>query len=313
MKSIALVSGADANYYPLLREWIHSVRRFPESAGMDICIIDGGLSPEQREELKPLVAHIVAPDWPKGVPLHKVKGLDYLKPCVCRPFIPQMFAGYDTYLWMDSDTWVQDWSRVDMFLKAVAEKPDRIALTTTADRSYPRPIRVSWIGRWPYKIRSFYNTNIVRAFGHATAKKLRLQYVLSVGCFALKASAPHWAHWQRLVVEATIKGKIFPAEQLALGVSVYLEGCKAELLPVYAHWFCELKPMWDEARQLFVEPYMPHEPIGVLHLSGIDAMRADRKVVEPFQTRAGKTIDLNLRYPHFDGGKIHTASPKRRI
>src|SRR5689334_11886113 len=89
---VALVSGSDANYYPLLREWVHSVQRFPESKTTDICIIDAGLKPEQIAELKALgVVHIVNPDWPEGVPQDKVKGKEYLKACVCRPFIPVMF------------------------------------------------------------------------------------------------------------------------------------------------------------------------------------------------------------------------------
>ncbi len=36
MSKITFVSGCDANYYPLLREWIHSVRRHPESKSIDI-------------------------------------------------------------------------------------------------------------------------------------------------------------------------------------------------------------------------------------------------------------------------------------
>ena len=46
----ALVSGCDANYYPLLREWLHSVQRFAESKALDICVLDAGLTAAQAKE-----------------------------------------------------------------------------------------------------------------------------------------------------------------------------------------------------------------------------------------------------------------------
>lgn len=311
MPRVALVSGADANYYPLLREWIHSVRRFPESANHDICILDAGLTDAQIVELSPLVTSIVRPDWPPGLPPSKTKGQEYLKACVCRPFIPQMFPGYEVYMWMDSDTWVQDWSAVEMFLRCAAERPDRIVLTSNADRAYARQVRIKWLGPWPYKIGSFYYSNGKKAFGGSVARKLLPEYVLSAGCFAIAASAPHWARWQQLVSIAATNGKIFPAEQLSLGHLVYLDGFKAELLPAYTHWLCVRPPLWDAQRQLFVEPFFPHQPLGVLHLSGVDAMRADRTVTATFQTTDGQSIRLNFRYPHFDAGPLTVTVPVR--
>ncbi|MCF8710085.1 hypothetical protein L3X40_19730, partial [Rhizorhapis sp. SPR117] len=46
-----IVTGCDANYYPLLQELIASIRQFPESNAVDICVIDAGLSREQVEAL----------------------------------------------------------------------------------------------------------------------------------------------------------------------------------------------------------------------------------------------------------------------
>lgn len=310
MTRIALVSGSDANYYPLLREWIHSVQRFPESKDIDICIIDAGLSAEQKAELKTLVKHVVNPPWPERIPEEKVRGKEYLKACVCRPFIPKMFPGYDVYMWMDSDTWVQNWKSVDVFLKGALEKKDSIILTSTADRHYQRQIRVNWLWRWPYRVASFYFSNGRRAFGFKTAKELLSQYVLLAGCFAMSAGAPHWKRWQELVEEAAVRGRVFPAEQLSLGVLVYIEKFKAEILPAYTHWVLGTPPMWDSALRQFVEPFIPHEPIGVLHLSGVDEMRSDRGKKVPYATRDGAVTELNCRYPHFDGGKV--SLPERK-
>ncbi|MFA5040471.1 MAG: glycosyl transferase family 8 [Bdellovibrionales bacterium] len=311
MPSIALVSGADSNYFPLLREWISSVRRCKESEGLDICVIDAGLTAEQISALKPEVKSIVSPEWPVGIPASKTKDMDRLKACVCRPFIREIFPGYDTYMWMDADTWVQDWAGAQMFLDAANLKKDRIAITNGADRAYPKSFRVKWLWRWPYRIANFYFSNGKAAYGFSVAKKLCTEYVMNAGCFALSAKAPHWDRWQKNIVAAAAKGKLFTAEQLSLGVTVYLDGCKAEMLPSYTHWICENAPFWDRQKGAFVEPFMPHMTLGVLHLVGVDALRASRKAEGKFQTTDGAFVALPLRYPHFDGGDLTTAKPKR--
>lgn len=305
-QKVALVSGADANYFPLLLEWLHSIRRFPASAAVDICILDTGLTPEQVKRLHGLgIKEIARPDWPAKVPPRKVRGKDYLKSCVCRPFIPKIFPGYDVYMWMDSDTWVQNWEAVDMFIAGALKNPDKIVITSTgADRHAQRSVRIKWLWRWPYRVASFYFGNGRRAFGFNAAKKLASQYVLSAGCFALSGQARHWRRWQELVRHAMVKGDIFPAEQLSLGVLVHIEGFRAELLPAYTHWICETRPMWNTAQQQFVEPFMPHERLGILHLSGVDAMRGDRAATTAYETETGDTVQMNCRYPFFDGGPV---------
>ena len=42
MKDNIIVSLADSNYFELLNELIDSIKRFPESKGIAICILDAG-------------------------------------------------------------------------------------------------------------------------------------------------------------------------------------------------------------------------------------------------------------------------------
>ena len=48
MKKNVIVSLADANYFPLLDELVDSVKRFKESENVAICILDAGLTQEQK-------------------------------------------------------------------------------------------------------------------------------------------------------------------------------------------------------------------------------------------------------------------------
>ena len=84
---------------------------------------------------------------------------------------------------------------------------------------------------------------------------------------------------------------LFTAEQLTLGMMIHLEGLPIEILPAYLHWLCEFKPLWNPQKQVFVEPFLPHETIGILHLSGFDQMRVDRSDTTDFQTTDGGNDD----------------------
>lgn len=300
-EKITFVSGADSRYFPMLLEWVHSLRRFEQSRKMDICILDVGLKPEELEILTPLVTIIRQAAWPAKIPRHKIRGRDYFKACVNRPFLPDYFPGYDLYFWMDADTWVQDWKAVELFLEGGRRK--KLTVTGQSDRAYPKGMRVKWLHAWPWKVRGFYFTNARKAFGIKTAQKIFPYHVILAGAFCLHKDAPHWKKWQELLIKALDKGKVFTAEQLTLGIMTHLENYPVEILPAYLHWLCEFKPLWDEKRQIFVEPHLPHEKIGILHLSGYDKMRVDRSETTDFETLSGETMALSYRYPYFDGEK----------
>jgi len=304
---VALVSGSDANYYPLLREWVESIKHFPQSKDVDLCVIDAGLNDAQRKELAELSVKVFTPDWPCKLPERRIKGKEYLKSCVCRPFIPDMFPNYDAYVWMDSDTWVQNWKGLQYFIDGALQKPDTLIITNECNRHREIKIRMNWLWHFPLKVKNFYFSNARKPFGFKIAKELLVRDVMSAGCFAMNAKAPHWKRWQELVKIGMTKGKIFTAEQMTLGVLVYIEKFKAEILPSYSHWHCDVEFIYDEETKQFVEPFIPNEPIGIVHVSGVDDMRNDRKVKHKFKTKQGGTIELNVRYPHYNGGDLKTA------
>ena len=63
MKKNVIVSLADANYYPLLNELINSIKRFEKSRDIAICILDAGLSDQQKDELSSKVDEIKSAEW----------------------------------------------------------------------------------------------------------------------------------------------------------------------------------------------------------------------------------------------------------
>ena len=74
MKKNVIVSLADSNYFPLLNELIDSIKRFKESENIAICILDAGLTQEQKDKLSNKVDEIKSAEWDIEVPDFKVKG-----------------------------------------------------------------------------------------------------------------------------------------------------------------------------------------------------------------------------------------------
>src|ERR1019366_3197819 len=51
-----------------------------------------------------------------------------------RPYLPRHFPGYETYLWIDADAWVQDDAVLDLFI-ATARRGE-LAIVPEIDRGY---------------------------------------------------------------------------------------------------------------------------------------------------------------------------------
>ena len=99
-------------------------------------------------------------------------------------------------------------------------------------------------------------------------------------------------------------GNIFGSEGLAINMSVYINDLETEFLPLNCNWITSnLLPKYDEANNLFVEPYLPNYKIGIMHLAaGIwdnkKDMRIDSSVKIQIQTLENKTILKSLRFGH---------------
>ena len=134
MKKNVIVSLADANYFPLLKELVHSIKRFEQSKNLAICILDAGLTKEQKEDLLNEVDEIKSAEWDIKVPDYKIKDKEWLKSQVSRAFLPKYFPNYKKYLWIDCDAWVNDWSSVELYLKACDN--GKLGITQTIGPGY---------------------------------------------------------------------------------------------------------------------------------------------------------------------------------
>ena len=99
MKSRAIVTLADSNYFELLLELIDSIKKYKESENVSICVLDAGLKDQEIEIIKKKVYSIKKAKWDIEVPSHKVLGREWLKSQVSRAFIPNYFPEFEHYDW----------------------------------------------------------------------------------------------------------------------------------------------------------------------------------------------------------------------
>ena len=297
MKKNVIVAMSDSNYYELLIELIDSIKSFEESKDIAICILDAGLDKNQISQLEGKVDSIKKAEWDIVVSSFKVRGKEWLKSQVSRAFLPKYFPGYNKYLWIDADAWVNKWETIDLYFKA--SDKNRLAISTSADRAYGRVLRAEWLfGGWA-KIKSQnYKHAKSSGFSEDDARKVALMPHLNIGVFCLNENAPHWKIWQKNLKKALSSGKIFGSEQIAMNISVYVDNVDIDILPAYCNWTLIDKLKFDVKKQSFVEPYTPNHEIGIVHLAGKnnDDSRKNKNFLRNVETLDGEIIKKSARF-----------------
>jgi hypothetical protein len=303
MKKNVIVSLADSNYFELLNELVDSIKSFEKSKDTAICILDAGLSEEQKNELSKKVDEIKSAEWDIDVPAFKVKGKEWLKSQVSRAFLPKYFPSYEKFLWIDCDAWVNDWNSVELYFKACEN--GKLGITQTLGPGYKIMSKVNWLFGKVAIIKSQNFKHAIKSkIGINKARKLAFAPHINIGVFSLEKNSLGWASWQKNLEQTLKSGNIFGSEGLAINMSVYIDDLETEFLPLNCNWIASnLLPKFDEIKNTFVEPYLPNYKIGIMHLaagiwnSGKD-MRLHREVKINIKTIQQKILSKSLRFGH---------------
>ena len=299
MKKNVIISLADSNYFELLNELVDSISSFEERKNVAICILDAGLTEQQRNILSKKVDEIKSAEWDIEVSTFKVKGREWLKSQVSRAFLPKYFPNYEKYLWIDADAWVNSWETIELYFKG-CEK-NKLSIASSADRAYGRVLRAEWFFGSFARIKSQnYKHAKSSGFSEKIARQVALKPHLNIGVFALEANATHWNVWQKNLKQALKKGRIWGSEQIAMNITIYSDNLPVEILPAYCNWthtgFGGFK--FDKERNTLVEPYLPNHEIGIIHFAGKDndQIRNDKNFVSKIETLDGEIINKKLRF-----------------
>ena len=293
MNKNLIVSSADDKYSLLIEELFQSTLKLEN---YDFAILDCGLDQTNKEKYKSRGVDIKIPNWEFLLPNYKIRNRNYLKAQFSRFYLHEYFPGYENYFWLDSDTWINCPQTFEYYLKGVNEKG--FAICPQIDRSSPRLLNIKWLLNFPYKINSINYKNISKSISKEIGKKYAGHYTLNAGCFGYSKNYDGLSVIHKNLKEASKKGRIFGTDQVALALSVFEDKLDFEYLPSYCNWICEHSmPKFCESREVFVEPYVPHHNIALIHLAGLDNDRQNRNILHEIMTLSGNKIKKSLRYP----------------
>lgn len=293
--SVTIVTAGDAGYFGLLTDLLASLRRGLNERLYPLSILDVGLSGTQADSLRRDYGAVVRdPGWDISYP-RQAHVRDYLKAMTARPHLPKHFPGYDIYLWLDADCWVQDATVLDIFIRGAAAGD--LAIVPEIDRGY-------WTIHKRPKLWGQNQKAFAWAYGLREGYHYGRNVILNVGVFALRRDAPHWKLWSENYASALQRTRLSPwaykdnlscflIDQTSLNRAVFAQGAPVTLLPAYCNWFCgKGTPMFDADKGQVIEPHEPHRPLGIVHLAG----KGMKERVWPLKTLQGGTVETQLTY-----------------
>jgi hypothetical protein len=250
-RRILIVTAADEAYFPLLDGLLRSLGdcTFP------IACFDVGLQPTSRATIAQR-ARIADPVW--DLPVDESANGPARRASTARPFLPRYFPGFDIYLWIDADAWVQNRAALDT---CIAGAMDGAFAGATHNHPAYRPSAgiLSWRRR-----------RMTAYFGAAAADQFPWEHYFNSGVFALRGDAPHWDCWaDAYAMGLKNAGGALCCDQTALTYAIWKGRLAANPVPASCNWLCHLaRPAFDPVRRQFCAPIAPGEAIGVLHLAG---------------------------------------------
>ena len=263
MGKVIVVSGSDAAYFPLLKDWLTCIKSFSELTHCDIGILDIGLTADQVDWVKGQGAQVVVPDWEFNFPdRHRMPPV--LRAMAAKPVLPKYFPRHEIIVWLDADIWIQD-PRYALLYSVGAERFG-LAITSEMDRSYPTLYGET------HPVLLQHHSAYYQCYGRNVADFLIGYPIINSGAFGIHRDHPVWKNWARRLSETYTNAVLFHAEQAALNHAVYheLEATRPRFLPSLANWICALSlPIWSHEQRKLVEPALPHDPIGIIHLTSV--------------------------------------------
>ena len=182
-KKITIATASSAEYFHFVQGMILSVRDKPQSKDIDISLYDLGLTAEQLDWMKDYVNNIEKPQWEFG--LSDKDGLrEPFKAVLAKPLLPKYFPGYDIYMHLDADAWVQDWSAVETYVGGAQKAA--LVITPEIHRAYSANYGSS------LAFRDFIVELYAGTWGEDYVKKYSYYPILNAGVLAMPKESPVW-------------------------------------------------------------------------------------------------------------------------
>ncbi len=290
-----LITAADDGFLDFLDDLIATWAAGPLARTLPLAVLDVGLSQASRDRLAGLGIRTAAARWDVDFP-DRPRVPAHRRALIARPFLRDYFPGFQIYMWLDADLWLQDDRVLAYYLRAA--RRGKLPIVQETDRGY-------WTLYKRPKLWSQNHKAFAYNYGWRLGDRLGRNPILNAGAWALAADAPHWDAWARAMTAALTRKhwrrpdverfEFRGIDQTSLNYVVFHDKLPTTFLPAYCNWFCgKGTPMVDLAAGTLVEPHEPHEVLGLVHLAG----HAKDRVFE-MATVDGGRFDSVLTYRGF--------------
>ena len=294
-KDKIIVSSADSKYFELIKELFLSLKKNNIFNEYKFAILNTGLNKNEYNYFRDNNVEVQEAKWNVDVPKYKILGREHLKTQVARAFLPDYFPNNKVYIWLDADLWLNDLQSFLLYEKGALS--NCLTITPQSDRAYFNNANVEWFLNFPIKVKTINFKNIGKSISKKLAKKYAFYSTLNAGAFAISSKKEIWDCLQKNVKLAAKKGRIFGTDQVALALTVYEDKVPTQFLPAYCNWMCEFHlPRYNTKTSRFVEPYLPYHPLALVHLAGLDEIRANKNFLVDIKTTEKEVLKKSLRF-----------------
>ncbi|HEX4199407.1 MAG TPA: hypothetical protein VHZ26_18375 [Caulobacteraceae bacterium] len=257
MPKVIVVTGCDSAHYDLVSDLLTSLGEAGrEGLAVGFVHVGDGVVPAQIAAAVDDVAHVADSGFSANPP----RGFR-LACLAIKPRLPEFFPGYETYVWLDGDTWVQNRSGLDQIVES-ARFLDLCA-HPELDPSYYRMTIPS------ERLLSLYRG----LYGPDDAVRHVALPMFNAGVFAARADSPLWPLWREALAE--VHDLIARSPQLYYSDQVPLHrliaGGRLSVHPLRAinNWMVHAaQPGLNLKSKRLVAPTYPYEEINIVHLTG---------------------------------------------
>jgi hypothetical protein len=250
-----VVTGCDAAHYELATDLFTSLRDV-HGAEVTIGFIHVG-DDVVPPAITALVDHIV------HVPVASIPGRQrdgyILASLGVKPHVPEFFPGFDIYVWLDGDTWVQNAAGVEQLIHC-AQFAD-ICLHPEADPNY-----------FDRRIPDGHSARVYMSlYGRSETEKNLPYTMLNAGVFAARAQSPVWGRWKQALADVAERWahgeQPFFSDQIPLHRLIASGQVSVYPLRAVNNWLVyHSTPSVNLERKRLLAPTFPHEEINIIHL-----------------------------------------------
>ena len=273
-----ICTASDARFFPLFEELLASLDAAALPDAWTLGVLDLGLNAAQRELLLARGAIVRTPGWHLPIAMPEAT-----PPWFCgfaaRPYLPQIFAGFEVYVHIDADACVL---RGDALLD-YAEAAMGSEYAVVFEQFGPGVVV-------PFKqadgtigygllnetsVRAAVESCYIGNFGSEYAWCAR-EFICNNGVWAMRGDVPHWDTWARYLARALAQGPIHKlSEQQSMCLALLEGAVPVRRMPNTHNWNIAAQlPMGAlrDGRTTIVAPDSGAE-VGVLHLTDLKQLR----------------------------------------